>query len=85
MNKPNTQFELGVRDVEIIELALQQQMRKLNVRRETSIQSTIKPVWELESVREIDAELKEIHQLLGRLHNQKTVSAHLACAINKKP
>lgn len=71
MNKPNTQFELDVRDVEIIEHALQQQMRKLNVRRETSIQSTIKPVWELESVREIDAELKEIHQLLGRLYNQK--------------
>jgi hypothetical protein len=69
--KPNTQFELDVRDVEIIEHALQQQMRKLNVRRETSIQSTIKPVWELESVREIDAELKEIHQLLGRLYNQK--------------
>ena len=71
MSKPNTQFELSVRDVEIIELALQQQMRKLNVRRETAIESTIKPVWELESVREIDAELKEIHQLLGRLYNQK--------------
>ena len=71
MTAPNTQFELTVRDVEIIELALQQQMRKLNVRRETAIQSTIKPVWELASVKEIDAELKEIHQLLGRLHNQK--------------
>ena len=71
MTAPNTQFELTVRDVEIIELALQQQMRKLNVRRETAIESTIKPVWELDSVREIDAELKEIHQLLGRLHNQK--------------
>ena len=69
--KPNTEFKLSVRDIEIIEHALQQQMRKLNVRRETSIQSTINPVWELESVREIDAELKEIHQLLGRLYNQK--------------
>ena len=69
--KPNTQFELAVRDVDIIEHALHQQIRKLNVSRETAIQSTIKPVWEIESVREIDAELKEIHQLLGRLHNQK--------------
>ena len=69
--KPNTQFELDVRDVDIIEHALHQQIRKLNVSRETAIQSTIKPVWEIESVREIDAELKEIHQLLGRLHNQK--------------
>ena len=71
MTTPNTQFNLTVRDIELIELALQQQMRKLNVRRETAIESTIKPVWELESVREIDAELKEIHQLLGRLYNQK--------------
>ena len=71
MSKPNTQFELTVRDVELIEDALRKQMRKLNVRRETAIESTIKPAWELESVREIDAELKEIHQLLGRLHNQK--------------
>lgn len=71
MSKPNTQFELTVRDVELIEDALHKQMRKLNVRRETAIESTIKPAWELESVREIDAELKEIHQLLGRLHNQK--------------
>lgn len=69
--KPNTQFDLSVRDIELIETALQKQMRTLNVRKETHIQSTIKPVWELESVREIDAELKEIHQLLGRLYNQK--------------
>ena len=69
--KPNTEFKLTVRDIEIIEDALHKQMRKLNVSRETAIQSTIKPVWELDSVREIDAELKEIHQLLGRLHNQK--------------
>lgn len=71
MVKPNTQFKLEMRDVEIIEHALQQQMRKLNLRRETVTESTIKPEWELESVKEIDAYLKEIHQLLGRIHNQK--------------
>lgn len=69
--KPNTQFELNVRDVEIIENALRKQMRKLNVSRETVVQSTIKPEWEIDSVKEIDAELKEIHQLLGRIYNQK--------------
>ena len=69
--KPNTQFELTVRDIDIIEHALHQQIRKLNVRRETAIQSTIKPEWEIASVKEIDLELKEINQLLGRLHNQK--------------
>ena len=71
MSKPNTQFELSVEDIDIIELALQRQMRVLTERRLTSIQSTIKPEWELDSVREIDREVKEIYSLLGRLHNQK--------------
>ena len=69
--KPNTKFELGVDDVERIEYALRLQMRKLNISRETSIQSTIKPECKLDSVREIDEELQEINNLLGRLHNQK--------------
>jgi hypothetical protein len=71
MSKPNTQFELSVEDIDIIEAALQRQMRVLTERRLTHIQSTIKPEWELDSVKEIDREVKEIYSLLGRLHNQK--------------
>ena len=71
MTAPNTQFELSVEDIDIIELALQRQMRVLTERRLTAIQSTIKPEWELDSVKEIDREVKEIYSLLGRLHNQK--------------
>jgi len=69
--KPNTNFKLSVRDLEVIEHALQRQLRVLAERRLTHIQSTIKPEWELDSVRDIDAEMKEINNLLGRLHNQK--------------
>ena len=71
MSKPNTHFELSVEDIDIIESALQRQIRVLTERRLTAIQSTIKPEWELDSVREIDREVKEIYKLLGRLHNQK--------------
>jgi hypothetical protein len=71
MSKPNTQFELSVEDIDIIESALQRQIRVLTERRLTAIQSTIKPEWELDSVREIDREVKEIYKLLGRLYNQK--------------
>ena len=71
MTKPNTEFKLTVRDIELIELALNHQLGRLANRRLTHIESTIVPEHELESVKEIDAEVKEIRDLLGRLHHQK--------------
>ena len=35
------------------------------------VESTIVPEEELDSVKEIDANIKHIHRLLGKLHNQK--------------
>jgi hypothetical protein len=37
----------------------------------TIIESTIKPETELDSVKRLDAEMKKINSLLGKLHNQK--------------
>mgnify|MGYP001132386694 CR=1 FL=1 len=71
MPKPNTNFELGVDDIELIEYALQRQLRVLAERRLTHIQSTVKPEWEISSVKEIDADMKQINNLLGKLYNQK--------------
>lgn len=71
MNVPNTQFELSVNDIDVIETALRRQIRALTEHRMTYVQSTIKPESELASVQEIDREVREIHTLLGRLHNQK--------------
>ena len=68
---PNKNFTLDVQDIDIIENALNYQIGRLTERRLTHIESTIVPESELESVREIDREINEIRNLLGRLHNQK--------------
>ena len=67
----NKNFELGIKDIDLIELALNDKLKRLSVNRLTFVESTIKPEYELESVKRIDREMKEINDLLGRLHNQK--------------
>lgn len=69
--KPNTKFTLSVKDVELIEQALKYQLGRLSESRLTHVQSTIVPEDKLESVKRIDSEVKEVYNLLGRLHNQK--------------
>lgn len=69
--KPNTKFELSVKDIDMIEHALRDRQRKVSLNRITIIESTIKPVEELESVKLHDKELRAIDDLLARLHNQK--------------
>jgi len=58
--KPNTKFELSVKDMKIIETALQ---NKLSRRAERIMQG--------EDADIIQTEAREIRELLGRLHNQK--------------
>jgi hypothetical protein len=53
--KPNTKFELNVRDVELIEDALRSRMGRL--------------FWNPSSTAK--EEVKEIQDLLGRIHNKK--------------
>jgi hypothetical protein len=71
MTIPNTNFKLGVEDIDIIEHALQKELKRLAEHRLSYTQSTIKLEHEIDSVREIDDEVKRINELLGRLHNQK--------------
>lgn len=71
MTTPNTNFELGVEDIEIIEHALQKELKRLAEHRLSYTQSTIKLEHEIDSVKQIDNEVKDIRNLLGRLHNQK--------------
>lgn len=59
MTKPNTQFELSVKDLDIIETALYNKMSRRS-------QSLTKIYDEVDK-----RELEEIRDLLGRLHNQK--------------
>ena len=69
--KPNTKFELSVKDIDMIEHALRDRQRKVSLNRITVIESTIKPAEELESVKLHDKELNAIVGLLARLHDQK--------------
>lgn len=67
----NKNFELNVRDIELIEQGLNLQLSRLLTNRQAHVESTIKPEHELASVREIDQQIHEIRDLLGRIHNQK--------------
>ncbi|MEI4232914.1 hypothetical protein [Roseovarius sp. D22-M7] len=64
----NSNFHLSVSDIDLIEAALQQQRANLSER-------VVKPGAASPSVAEDAAEadktLRHIHDLLGRLHNQK--------------
>lgn len=67
----NEFFSLDIKDIEIIENALQHKLGRLCDNRLMLIQSTIKHESELDSVKEIDNDIKEINAVLGKLHNQK--------------
>ena len=61
--KPNNNFELTVRDIELIERALQGKIS----RRGISVALDTKSVYAAELQQEID----EMRDLLGRIHHQK--------------
>ncbi|MDW4499646.1 hypothetical protein R5H30_16755 [Sulfitobacter sp. D35] len=63
MPKPNPSFDLSIRDIDLIEAALHTVIRDLSIDR---IENPELPA-------DADADpLRQIHDLLGRLHNQKT-------------
>ena len=61
--KPNDSFKLTVRDIELIELALQGEIS----RRAMSVMMDPKSVYAIE----LQDEINKMRDLLGRLHNQK--------------
>jgi hypothetical protein len=60
MTKPNTQFTLTVKDIRIIEDALRNKVGRRSER-----------IWKGEDPEILQTEMKEINDLLGRLHQQK--------------
>ena len=58
--KPNTQFELNVRDIEVIESALRAKAGRRGLAIATG-----------ETSQQVVDEMREIQNLLGRLHDQK--------------
>lgn len=61
--KPNDKFKLTVRDIDLIELALQGKIS----RRAMSVMLDPDSVY----AKELQDEINEMRDLLGRLHNQK--------------
>ncbi len=65
MARYNVNFELSVEDMELIEDALRQAKRDLSCKLVEAEQE------KTEQADRIDNSVRQIHDLLGRLHNQK--------------
>ena len=63
MNKPNDKFKLTVRDIELIERALQGKISRRGVSAALDPDSVYAP--------ELQQEIDEMRDLLGRIHHQK--------------
>jgi flagellar capping protein FliD len=71
MSKPNTVFNLGLRDVDLIEDAINSVIARRSSTMNMLAESTIKNTNEMSVYQEIKQEVSELRDLLGRLHNQK--------------
>ena len=69
--KPNTKFEMSVRDIDMIERALRDRQCKVSTYRLELTQKDIKSKEELKKSKLAVQELHEISDLLARLHDQK--------------
>ena len=61
--KPNRNFDLSIRDIELIERALQGKISRRGISVALDPDSVYAP--------ELQAEVDEMRDLLGRIHNQK--------------
>jgi hypothetical protein len=71
MSKPNTEFNLGLRDIDLIEEALNLVIAKRSSMMSSIAGNTAENTTDMASYREIRNEVAELSELLGRLHNQK--------------
>ena len=61
--KPNTKFDFDVAELDLVENAMKYRMGRLLRRKETVKKDSSKI--------KIEAEIKQIYTLLGKIHNQK--------------
>ena len=71
MGKYNRNFELGLQDLELIENALQQAKKDLSLKRLRLLAQDMDAERRNTELDDIETELTETHELLGKLHNQK--------------
>jgi hypothetical protein len=71
MSKPNTEFNLGLRDIYLIEDALNSVIAKRSSSMNSIADNDVENTADMSSYREIRQEVADLRDLLGRLHNQK--------------
>jgi hypothetical protein len=71
MSKPNTEFNLGLRDIDLIEDAINLVIARRSSAMSALAEDTVENTTDMSAYREIRHEVAELRELLGRLHNQK--------------
>ena len=71
MSKLNTEFNLGLRDIDLIEDALNLVIARRSSAMSALAEDTLENTTDMSAYREIRHEVAELRELLGRLHNQK--------------
>ena len=71
MAKANTAFELSIEDLDVIERALRIKKRDLSRKRLEVMRVKAAPNTEESKLTGLEDTLRTVHDLLGRLHNQK--------------
>ena len=71
MSKPNTEFNLGLRDIDLIEDAINSVIARRSSTMSLFADEASENTTDISAYREIRKEVSELRDLLGRLHNQK--------------
>ena len=71
MSKPNTEFNLGLRDIDLIEDAINLVIARRSSAMSALAEDTLENTTDMSAYRVIRHEVAELRELLGRLHNQK--------------
>ena len=71
MSKPNTEFNLDLRDIDHIENAINSVIARRSSAMSSLTENPGEDTTDISAYREIKQEVAELRDLLGRLHNQK--------------
>ena len=71
MSKPNTEFNLDLRDIDHIENAINSVIARRSSAMSLLTDNSSENTMDIAVYREIKEEVAELRDLLGRLHNQK--------------
>ena len=71
MSKPNTEFNLGLRDIDMIEEAINSVIARRSSTMNSIAVKNSESTADIATYRNIRQEVADLRDLLGRLHNQK--------------